>query len=90
MVSYNTPMETIDQLRSRINTYVNANNREWSGFGLNIDKMEYQNAIHLIVAMERMFPTLQHCDVLTRLVQIGPTGKTGVVGGLDEPRSCVI
>lgn len=82
-------MEAIDQLRSRINTYVNANNREWSGFGLNIDKMEYQNAIHLIVAMERMFPKLQRCDVLTRLVQIGPTGKTGVVGGLGEPRLCV-
>jgi hypothetical protein len=52
-------MEVIDQLRNRINMYVNANNREWSGFALNIDKMEYQNAIHLIVAMERMFPTLQ-------------------------------
>lgn len=52
MVSYNTPMEAVDQLRSKINTYVNENNREWSGFGLNIDKMEYQNAIHLIVAME--------------------------------------
>jgi len=52
MISYNTPLEIIEQLRSRINTYVTANNREWSGCALNIDKMEYQNAIHLIVAME--------------------------------------
>lgn len=51
-VSYNTPMELIEQIRSRINNYISANGREWSGFSVNIDKMEYQNAIHLIVAVE--------------------------------------
>ena len=29
-----------------------ANSREWSNCAVNIDKMEYQNAIHLTVAME--------------------------------------
>ncbi|KAF8078076.1 Mechanosensitive ion channel-domain-containing protein [Lyophyllum atratum] len=51
-VSYNTPLETIEQIKLRINSYVTANNREWSGCALNIDKMEYQNAITLVVAME--------------------------------------
>lgn len=31
---------------------MNANNREWSNVSVNIDKMEYQNAITLIIAME--------------------------------------
>ena len=53
-VSYSTPLEVIEQLKSRINDYVAANSREWSGCAVNIDKMEYQNAIHLVVAMERM------------------------------------
>ncbi|RDB20890.1 hypothetical protein Hypma_011984 [Hypsizygus marmoreus] len=51
-ISYDTPLEIVDQLKSRINAYVQANNREWSGCNLNIDKMEYQNALHLVVAME--------------------------------------
>jgi len=53
MISYDTPIEVIEQLRMKIGSYITANNREWSSFGLNIDKMEYQNAIHLIVAIER-------------------------------------
>ncbi|KAI0641891.1 Mechanosensitive ion channel-domain-containing protein [Trametes meyenii] len=52
MVSYDTPLEVIEQLRIRLQGYVSANNREWSGVLVNIDKMEYQNAIHLTVAME--------------------------------------
>ncbi|KDR75368.1 hypothetical protein GALMADRAFT_98777 [Galerina marginata CBS 339.88] len=52
MVSYNTPMEVIEQLRIKIVAYMSANNREWSDCSLNIDKMEFQNAIHLIVGME--------------------------------------
>ncbi|KAJ3518126.1 hypothetical protein NLJ89_g43 [Agrocybe chaxingu] len=52
MVSYDTPMEVIERLRASIVNYVNTNSREWSNCALNIDKMEYQNAIHLIVAME--------------------------------------
>lgn len=59
MVSYNTPLELIEELRARINTYVVENNREWSGCGLNIDKMEYQNAIYLVVAMERAYFSLK-------------------------------
>ena len=54
-VAYDTPMEVIEELKGKISTYVNTNSREWSGFALNIDKMEYQNAISLIVAMERMY-----------------------------------
>ncbi|KAJ7077903.1 Mechanosensitive ion channel-domain-containing protein [Mycena belliarum] len=52
MVSYDTPLEVLEELRVRLNAYITANNREWSNCALNIDKMEYQNAIHLIVAME--------------------------------------
>ena len=52
-VAYDTSMEVIERLKSEINTYVNNNSREWSGFALNIDKMEFQNAIYLVVAMER-------------------------------------
>ena len=48
-------MEVIENLKGKINTYVTTNSREWSGFTLNIDKMEYQNAISLIVAMERTY-----------------------------------
>ncbi|KAJ7504553.1 Mechanosensitive ion channel-domain-containing protein [Mycena galericulata] len=51
-VSYDTPLEALEELRVRLNAYVAANNREWSNCSLNIDKMEYQNAIYLIVAME--------------------------------------
>jgi hypothetical protein len=54
-VAYDTSMEVIESLKSKINTYVSTNSREWSGFTLNIDKMEYQNAISLIVAMERTY-----------------------------------
>lgn len=52
-VSYNTSIEVIEQLRFKISGYIAANSREWSGFSLNIDKMEFQNALTLIVAIER-------------------------------------
>ncbi|KAF8216284.1 Mechanosensitive ion channel-domain-containing protein [Mycena galopus ATCC 62051] len=51
-VSYNTPLEVLEELRVRISAYVAANNREWSNSSLNIDKMDYQNAIYLIVGVE--------------------------------------
>ncbi|CAE6438170.1 unnamed protein product [Rhizoctonia solani] len=52
-VSYDTPLEVLEKLRQRLKQYVAANSREWGGgCEINIDKMEYQNAIHLIVAME--------------------------------------
>ncbi|KAG1840078.1 Mechanosensitive ion channel-domain-containing protein [Suillus subalutaceus] len=53
MIAYNTPLELVEQLKARIQTYITANNREWSGSAVNIDKMEFQNAIHLTVAVER-------------------------------------
>ncbi|TCD67602.1 hypothetical protein EIP91_012232 [Steccherinum ochraceum] len=52
MVSYDTPLEVIEQLRIRLQGYIALNNREWSGLAVNIDRMEYQNAIILVVAME--------------------------------------
>lgn len=53
MIAYNTPLELVEQLKARIQAYITANNREWSGSAVNIDKMEFQNAIHLTVAVER-------------------------------------
>ena len=54
-VAYDTSMETIESLKNKISTYVNTNSREWSGFALNIDKMEYQNAVYLVIAIERTY-----------------------------------
>lgn len=51
-VAYDTPIEVIEQLRIRLQAYIVQNSREWSNVAVNIDKMEFQNAIHLIVAME--------------------------------------
>lgn len=53
MISYGTPLEIIEQLKQRVQAYVVNNGREWSNSGVNIDKMEYQNAIHLTVGVER-------------------------------------
>lgn len=52
MIAYNTPLELVEQLKAHIQAYITANNREWSGSAVNIDKMEFQNAIHLTVAVE--------------------------------------
>lgn len=52
-VAYDTPLEVIEMLHSRLKAYVSQNNREWSNVLVNIDKMEYQNALTLIIAMER-------------------------------------
>ncbi|KAJ3731772.1 Mechanosensitive ion channel-domain-containing protein [Lentinula guzmanii] len=51
-VAYDTPLEVIEELRMRIIQYANDNNREWASAALNIDKMEYMNAIYLTVAVE--------------------------------------
>lgn len=53
VVSFNTPMEVIEQLKQRIQAYITANSREWSDCALNIDKMDFQNDLCLIVAIER-------------------------------------
>ncbi|KAI0793950.1 Mechanosensitive ion channel-domain-containing protein [Fomes fomentarius] len=52
MIAYDTSLEVVETLRIKLQAYVAANNREWSNVAVNIDKMEYQNAIHLTVAME--------------------------------------
>jgi len=52
MVSYDTPLDVIEQLRVRIGRFISDNNREWNGFNVNIDKMEFQNAIHIIIGIE--------------------------------------
>lgn len=52
MISYGTPLEIVEQLRQRVQAYVANNNREWSNCAVNIDKMEYQNAIHLTIGVE--------------------------------------
>lgn len=54
-ISYNTSLELVEQLKAKLNQYVTEHNREWSGVIVNIDKMEYQNAIYIIIAMERMY-----------------------------------
>ncbi|KAG8218629.1 Mechanosensitive ion channel-domain-containing protein [Butyriboletus roseoflavus] len=51
-ISYNTSLEIVEQLKQRIQAYVVANSREWSGCSVNIDKMEYQNAIYLTISIE--------------------------------------
>ena len=43
----------IETLQTRLKAYVAENNREWSNVNVNIEKMEYQNALTLIIAMER-------------------------------------
>ncbi len=52
MIAYDTSLEVVETLRIKLQAYVAANSREWSNVAVNIDKMEYQNAIHLTVAME--------------------------------------
>jgi len=53
-VSYDTPLEIIEQLKIRLRQYMTANNREWGSPGLEIwiDNMKFQNCINLVVAME--------------------------------------
>ena len=53
MISYDTPLSLVEQLRSRISQYMSENSREWNNSAVWIDKMEFQNAIHLIIALER-------------------------------------
>lgn len=62
MVGYDTPLEVIEAFRLGIQEYITANNREWNGFMLNFDKMEYQNALHLIVAVERALFLFLKCS----------------------------
>ncbi|EJD08533.1 uncharacterized protein FOMMEDRAFT_74431 [Fomitiporia mediterranea MF3/22] len=51
-IGYDTPLEVVETLQQKLKAYVAQNNREWSNVAVNIDKMEYQNALTLIIAME--------------------------------------
>ena len=53
MVAYNTPLEVIEEIKTRLAQYVSENSREWVSSNVLIDKMEFQNALHLIIVMER-------------------------------------
>ena len=84
MIAYDTPLSLVEQLRSRISQFVNENSREWNNAAVWIDKMEFQNAIHLIIAIERGY--LHFSSVIMGaerpfVVQIAVTGKTGVDAG---------
>lgn len=84
-------MEVIEQLKGKIQIYMNTNSRDWSNFALWIDKMEFQNAVHLVVAMERKCALLEMMYLSKYLLQkIVLIGKTGVVDGQGETLSCAI
>ncbi|KAG9317446.1 hypothetical protein JVU11DRAFT_1646 [Chiua virens] len=92
-ISYNTSLEIVEQLRQRVHNFVNTNHREWSGCGVNIDKMEYQNALHLTIAVERKcIPVVYasrwyaHIAISFQIVQ---TGKIGAGAGLAGTSLCV-
>lgn len=93
-VAYDTPLEAIEMLRSKLQSYVQQNNREWSNVSVNIDKMEFQNAITLIVAMERTYTTrFLGFNYLTgyltpTCVQIDQIGRIGEDAGHAERYSC--
>ena len=65
-IDYNTPLTAVEELKRRLNGYVSENSRDWSGVGVNIDKMDFQNAITIIIAMEREFTTLILINTHTR------------------------
>ncbi|KAF9653327.1 hypothetical protein BDM02DRAFT_3087350 [Thelephora ganbajun] len=52
MISYDTPLSLVEQLRSRISQYISENSREWNNSAVWIDKMEFQNTIYLVVGLE--------------------------------------
>jgi hypothetical protein len=55
-ISYDTQLTVVEQSRSRISQYMSENNREWNNSAVWIDKMEFQNAIHLVIAIEHEYP----------------------------------
>lgn len=52
MVDYKTPLEAVEELKIRLKAYMNANSREWSDLTININKMDYQNAIYLDINIQ--------------------------------------
>ncbi|EKM50351.1 uncharacterized protein PHACADRAFT_152233 [Phanerochaete carnosa HHB-10118-sp] len=53
-VAYDTPLEILEQLRRKLEDYINddKNRREWSNIHVHIEEMQFQNAIHLKIGME--------------------------------------
>lgn len=84
MIAYDTPLSLVEKLRSRISHFVNENSREWNNSAVWIDKMEFQNAIHLIIAIERKCLGISSAISDTEhviVIQTAVTGKTGVDDG---------
>lgn len=87
IASYDTPLEVLEELHGRMNAYVAANNREWSGCAL-IDKMTYHNAIYLTIAMERECPSPRIRHITSGLMRV-QTARIGKIWGAAR-RSCAI
>ncbi|KAG9007169.1 hypothetical protein FRB94_014552 [Tulasnella sp. JGI-2019a] len=53
-ISYNTPIEVVEQLKVKLRQYMSEHSREWGTPGVEvwIDNMKFQNEINLTVAME--------------------------------------
>ncbi|KIJ55555.1 hypothetical protein M422DRAFT_57924 [Sphaerobolus stellatus SS14] len=51
-IAFNTSLEIVEQIKTRLKTYVTENSREWSDISVNIDKVEYQSAIYLNIGMQ--------------------------------------
>ncbi|KAF8323535.1 uncharacterized protein EI90DRAFT_3076953 [Cantharellus anzutake] len=52
MVAYDTPLQQLETFKLGLRTYMAENSREWGGCEVYIDKMEFQNEITLIIAIE--------------------------------------
>lgn len=52
-ISYETPLEVIEDLKTQVKQYLLDNNREWGGgLQMDIDSITQQNAIKLAIAIE--------------------------------------
>lgn len=51
-IGFETPLDVVEQLKTRLKGYISDNNREWSDVVVNIDKIENQNAIYLNISVQ--------------------------------------
>lgn len=52
-ISYDTPLDVIEDLKTRVKAYLVDNSREWGGgLQLDIDSITQQNAIKIAIAIE--------------------------------------
>jgi len=80
-ISYSTPLDIIEKLRSLLQRYIDDNNRDWVSFNLNIDKIEFQNAVWLIIAVQRVFEIIPriivtHWILLLRSSKLARLGRS--------------